>query len=162
MSLPTVEKFLCFLEIEIAGIVLGWLTVAAFILAYISMSAYAIFGWFLGGVIEPDQSLIHQLVIMVSNNWLYFTYLVYCIFMIAAGIELIRGTNNRNHHKMKLFLVFTTLGLFITSIGLTSAIPIIWVSVVVIALVAMIHLYALICVYSLHQKFKHAETYQTL
>lgn len=63
MSLPTIEKFLFYLEIELAGIVLGWLTFAAFVLAYISMFTYAIFGWFLGGVIKPDQSLIHQFVI---------------------------------------------------------------------------------------------------
>lgn len=68
MSLLRINKFLLYLELETAGIILGLLSAVGFGLAYIFLAGVAFFGWFLGGVIEPKESLIHQLVISESQG----------------------------------------------------------------------------------------------
>lgn len=85
------NKFLLCLELEMAGFVLGGLSAIGFGTAYIFLATVAFFGWFLGGVIRPSESLIHQLYISescrLSSGWLYC--FVFFFIHSSAGSELV-------------------------------------------------------------------------
>lgn len=68
MSFLTVDRFLFCLELEIGGLVLGWLATIGFGLSYCFLAAVAMLGWFLGGAIQPSEDMLHQLVISWFNN----------------------------------------------------------------------------------------------
>lgn len=64
MSLLRIEKFLFLFELEIGGLVLGWLTTLGFASFYCLMAGIAIYFWILGDIIfPPHQTFLEQLYI---------------------------------------------------------------------------------------------------
>lgn len=65
MSFPTIDKFLICLEIETAGVVLGWLAAVGFGFLYCFLGGFAVFGWILGDLIYPppmNQTFLQELI----------------------------------------------------------------------------------------------------
>lgn len=65
MSLPTIERFLFILELEAAGIILGWLSIIGFGALFSFLSAVAWINLILGNVIQPQQNVWHQIVLSI-------------------------------------------------------------------------------------------------
>lgn len=52
-----VERFLCYWSLEVGGLILGWLTALGFLATFCFLGTLAFYGWFLGGVIQPNEDM---------------------------------------------------------------------------------------------------------
>lgn len=126
MAFPRVEKFLCVLELELAGFFFGWTAVIGYGLSFCIMSGIAIYWLILVTIFEPLQdgttffeSLIKKLYLenhysklkilsSVSDlklNWVYFIYLLYCLFVAISGMKMIRGTKAVSQEQRKSYII---------------------------------------------------------
>lgn len=63
MSTSGIENLsLCF-ELETAGILLGWLTMAVYWIIYCALAALAIFAFIFGAIHNPQEDAWHELVV---------------------------------------------------------------------------------------------------
>lgn len=78
MNFPTVNKFLWCLELETAGVILGWLTVSGFGFLFCFLGGFAVFLWIIGDVIVPppeSQTFIHELLLGLLNFSKSFSFI---------------------------------------------------------------------------------------
>jgi len=158
----TIERFLCYWTLEIGGLVLGYLTAFGFFLTFSVLWAFVFFSWFLGGVIQPSENMWHKIYLMMDNNWYFFMYLIYCFAMAIAGIQLIRGTRKQKHNHMKPFLLYILMGAVMSPIFATHVIADVSIMAILVTLIVVTHVYAFICVLSLHEKVRRSSNYESL
>lgn len=115
-----VERFLCCLKLESAGIILGWLSICGFTLATIALVAVEIFAYLLTAPSYPILSTARDFLVQQLDRLLGFVdydvgpnslqgyrelfapkfnlfhnlFLCYCILMIVAGFKIVKGTKN--------------------------------------------------------------------
>ncbi|CRL01551.1 CLUMA_CG014276, isoform A [Clunio marinus] len=103
------DKFLCCLELEVVGILLGWLTIIGFGIGY-----------------------------------LYLGYVA------------------RNHKKLRYFLALIAIGIFVTPIAVFSLQVSVPVQATITIIVVLSHIYAFMCILTLHRRIQNSDTYQQL
>lgn len=65
MTFPTINKFVFCLEIETAGVILGWLAAVGFGFLYCLLAAFAMYWWILGDLIFPrpdNETFIEEVI----------------------------------------------------------------------------------------------------
>lgn len=77
--------------------------------------------------------------------------IIYYICLIAASVQLVRGSNNRDHTLLKPFLILMVIGIFL------SFLQMIWSGIIglILALTTgVFNIYFFICTYSLYEMLK--------
>ncbi|CRL01549.1 CLUMA_CG014273, isoform A [Clunio marinus] len=133
---PTVNNFLCCCSLETGGLIIGWFNIIISffgIIGFIIVISSAVVdgtGW--------NESPFGQLGAILTAS----LFLVYYIIVFIASVMLVQGVNNRNHLKMKLFLILMAIGVFLQFLQILIAG---WSTFFVGLFFALLSLYFFIC-----------------
>jgi len=154
-KLPTVNKFLCCLSLETGGFVMGWISAILSVISILGVGAFAIITVVAYNsdsinlnVDNGDEYLLAAIIILCV---FYVIFVLYFIVMLYAAIQLIRGTTNRNHSQMKLYMIIMAIGVVMSFLQIFT----IGVNAIASAIIgSIISAYFFICIYSLYEKVK--------
>jgi hypothetical protein len=99
MGFPTINKFLYCLELEAAGVILGWLALIGYGVLYCYLAVIIVFCWYLS-ILNPtrDQGFINDL-LASDSAWFVIAYMFFCFARAVSGVKLIAATRNVSKTK---------------------------------------------------------------